>query len=402
MWTGAALKLGYLVPQFPGQTHAFFWREATAIEGWGIPVAFMSTRPTLADENPHAFDAEARTRTHYAFPLSLTAFVFLLIKIFRWHHIFAYVLRLKETGLKGRIKLLAMMLPASQIAQHCKIQGITHIHIHSCADAAHLGAIIKMLSGITYSLTLHGDLAVYGQDHGPKMRGASLVTVVTRPLKEQVLGVMPDAHVPVVTMGVDTEWFEPSQNHRANGTFQLASVTRLNPTKGHKYTLRAIADLKAEGFAIEYLIAGEGPYRQEIEAEIAELGLQSDVKLLGSIGEKDVLELLQSSDASALTSFGLGEAAPVAVMEAMACGLAVVCSRIGGTPDMIDHNVNGILTEQQDVDSIREALRVLVTDQAKRAKIGSAARVKAVEVFDYRPLARKLVGEIENSLGGTF
>jgi len=396
------MKLGYLVPQFPGQTHAFFWREARAIEGWGIPVDFLSTRQTSADENPHAFDTEARDRTHYAFPITVDAVIYLILRIFILPRVLLYVLRLKETGLVGRVKLVAMMLPAAQIAQHCRASGITHTHIHSCADAAHLGAIVRLLSGVTYSLTLHGDLEVYGGDHAAKMRNASLVTVVTRPLKDQVLSVMPGAHVPVVTMGVDTESFKPDDARTPAKVFRLVSVTRLNPTKGHKYTLRAIAQLRDEGVDIEYLIAGEGSFRAVIEEEIRTLDLEDTVTLLGSIGEKDVLNLLQNADGLALTSFGLGEAAPVAVMEAMACGLPVVCSRIGGTPDMIDHLTNGILTEQQDVDSVVDALRLLVSDPQKRLAIGVAARQKAVDHFDYRPLARKLIGEIEKSLGGTF
>ena len=402
MGTRAQLKLGYLVPQFPGQTHAFFWREAKAIEGWGIPVAFLSTRQTSPEDSPHAFDSEARERTHYAFPISLHAIIYLLSRIAVLPRLFGYVGRLQETGFVGRLKLLAMMLPAAQIASYCRSSGITHIHIHSCADAAHLGAFVKKLENVTYSLTLHGDLEVYGRDHAAKMREASLVTVVTRPLKEQVLSVLPNANVPVVTMGVDTEWFKPAAEKAPSDAFTLASVTRLNPTKGHKYTLRAIAELRDQGFDLKYLIAGEGPFRGAIEEEIRSLGLESHVTLLGSIGEKDVLALLQKADGLALTSFGLGEAAPVAEMEAMACGLPVICSNIGGTPDMIDHGVNGLLTEQQNVESVVEALRLLVSNPEKRETIGQAARQKAVDHFDYRPLARKLIGEIETSLGGTF
>ena len=396
------MKIGYLVPQFPGQTHAFFWREARAIEGWGIPVEFLSSRASRPEDNPHAFDAEARARTHYAFPVSVAAFGYLLRKIMRWPAALRYALGLKQASPVGQLKVMAMMLPAAELARHCQRTGITHIHIHSCADAAHLGALIQCLTGITYSLTLHGDLDVYGQDHRAKMGSASLVTVVTAPLREQVLTVLPGAHVPVVTMGVDTEWFEPSIEPKSDTEFTLASVTRLNVTKGHKYTLRALAKLRDQGHKIRFLVAGEGPYREEIEAEIKSLDLDDQVTLLGSLSEKEVLDLLQSADALALTSFGLGEAAPVAVMEAMACGLPVVCSQIGGTPDMIEDGKNGLLTKQEDSDDVADALRLLLTDPTKRAAIGKAARLKAVEDFDYRPLARRLIAEIENALGDAY
>ncbi|MEM6392459.1 MAG: glycosyltransferase family 4 protein [Planctomycetota bacterium] len=174
----------------------------------------------------------------------------------------------------------------------------------------------------------------------------------------------------------------------------LLTVARLNPTKGHTHALAAIKTCVDQGLDIRYRIAGNGPNEQAIRDTIAELNLEDRVELLGSVSEDRVLELLHDADAFVLPSFGLGEAAPVSVMEAMATGLPVVCSIIGGTPDMITTEHDGILTPQQDEAALADAFARLAKDPALRQRLGSAARTTATERFDYRRTANRLLAQV--------
>lgn len=176
--------------------------------------------------------------------------------------------------------------------------------------------------------------------------------------------------------------------------FTVATVARLNPMKGHVFALQALAQLRDQGIRIDYLIAGEGPDRAAIEAEIDRLALRGQVRMLGSLDEDRVLDLLQGIDALLLTSFGQGEAAPVTVMEAMACGLPVICSRIGGTPDMINDGVDGYLVDQRDVAAIADRLLRLLNDADLAEQIGVKARETALALFDRRRNARLLLDRI--------
>ncbi|RBO53182.1 colanic acid biosynthesis glycosyltransferase WcaL [Rhodovulum sp. BSW8] len=384
--------IAYLVPEFPGQTHAFFWREIRALEEAGLRVRTVSTRRPAPGACPHDFAAAAAARTVYLFPPPLGALARLAGRPVRTLRALAYVLGLSETPWRRRLALVGLLGSASALGRICRREGLDHVHIHSCATAAHLGALAAILDDLSYSLTLHGDLPVYGTDHAAKMARAGFVAAVTRPLAAQIAAVSPGTPAPVIWMGVDTDRFHPPASARpGDAALEVVTVARLNHTKGHVHLLNAMARLKAEGVAIRYRMAGEGPERAAIEAHVARLGLQDEARFLGPLSEAEVIELLHSADVLALTSFGAGEAAPVTVMEAMAAGLPTVVSAIGGTPDMIEDGVDGLLVPQRDETAIAAALGRLAADPDLRARIGAAARQTALARFDYRAQAKALL-----------
>jgi colanic acid/amylovoran biosynthesis glycosyltransferase len=376
-----ATKIGYVVPEFPGQTHIFFWREVVALREAGTEVTLLSTRRPPDDACRHAFAAEARKETHYVFPPRIVrSIVALLRRPIRSIRAASYALGLRESPLKRRLRILALLPCAAEMLEVSRERGLSHIHVHSCADAAHLAAMCRLLGGPTYSLTLHGDLAVYGTDHASKMRHAKCVTAVTAALRRQIVDQvgLPPERVPVIWMGVDTRRFNPpAQRDGEPGRLHVLTVARLNVNKGHRYALAAIRRVVDEGIDIRYTIVGEGPDRAQIESEVKRLNLQDRVTLTGTQSEDAILELLRRVDAFILPSVGQGEAAPVSVMEAMACGLPVICSIIGGTPDMITTGVDGILTPQAGENEIADALRLLAGNVAERTRLATAARQAA-------------------------
>ena len=393
-------RTGYLVPEFPTQTHAFFWREIAALEASGLQVALFSTRAPDPGSSPHGFSELARARTTYLFPPRWgQALTLLATRPRQTAAALRYLAALTGTPVAGRVRLGAMLPSAACLAAACEDRGIGHVHVHSMGNSAHLAALSALLGGPGYSVTLHGDLAVYGTDHAAKLRGARFVTAVTAPLCAQAEAALPGASPVLLTMGVDTGRFTPPASRpTVAGPLRLVSVARLNRTKGHVFALEAIAGLVAAGHDLHYQIAGDGPNRAAIAADIVRLGLAPRVTLLGPLSEAQVLDLLHHSDVLLLTSFGLGEAAPVAVMEAMACGLPVICSRIGGTGDMIDDGVDGLLVPQEDPAAIAGAIARLDADPAFRLQIGAAARRTAITRFDHRVLAERLAGHIRGAL----
>jgi colanic acid/amylovoran biosynthesis glycosyltransferase len=388
------MRIGYLVPEWPGQTHAFFWRELTALRELGHSVFPFSTKHPPDDACLHGFASEARETTHYLFPpRTLATARILAARPKGTASALAYAASLTESSLVDRAKVAALLACAADLTAKCEELAIDHLHVHSCANAAHIAAMADLLGGPGYSLTLHGDLPVYGTDHRQKMKRARFVSVVTRPLQKQVIAAtdLTEERVPVVWMGVDTERFTPGPDRAGKtGPFSMVTVARLNAAKGHAYALAALKRVRDSGLDVRYTIAGEGPHRAEIERAVAELGLADAVDLPGTRSESEVLALLQGTDAFILPSVGLGEAAPVSVMEAMSCGLPVICSRIGGTEDMISDGETGLLTAQKDVDGLARAIETLVRDPGLRHELGRNAREHARRTFDYRATAGKL------------
>ena len=392
------MPIGYFVPEFPAQTHAFFWREVSAMENVGEAIVLFSSRRPPPEACPHAFADKARARTHYVFP-PRRGLGLLLRRPGKALKSIKYIVNLSETPWRKRLSLLPLVLSAADLVIASRRMGVFHVHFHSFANSAHLGALGHILDGLPYSLTLHGDLPVYGRNHGAKTARATFCIGVTEPLREQIRDIYAGP-VHLIPMGVDIERFQPATEKRTSkGTIIAVTVARLTFTKGHRFFLRAMQQLVSEGFDIRYQIAGAGSYRHEIEAEIASLGLEDRVDLLGQLGEDDVLDLLRNADLFALTSVGKGEAAPVSVMEAMACGLPVICSRIGGTGAMIETGVDGFLVGQENVDEIAAALRRLASDPEAATRLSAAARKTAIAKFSHVTSAQRLLETIDVSRG---
>jgi glycosyltransferase involved in cell wall biosynthesis len=392
---GAPFRLGYLIPEFPAQTHVFFWREAAALTELGVQVRWLSTRAPAPEACRHAFAQQARGLTHYVYPPRWgRALTYLLARPARTLSALAYLVGLRESSLRQRLRLLGLLACAADLAAWCRAQPIDHLHVHSCADAAHLAALFGRLTGVPYSLTLHGDLPVYGRDQAAKMRDARFVSVVTADLQRQVttqVG-LPVERVPVVRMGVDTRHFTPSSERvHAAGRLHAVTVARLAECKGHRYALQAMRTLVDEGLDLTYTIAGSGPDEALVRAEVLRQGLEPRVRFAGTLSEAEVLALLQGADVFVLPSVGLGEAAPVAVMEAMACGTPTVCSIIGGTPELVSDGADGFLVTQGDVAGLHHALRRLALSEGEHARLAHAARATAVAAFDHRRWARDLL-----------
>jgi colanic acid/amylovoran biosynthesis glycosyltransferase len=385
------MRIGILIPEFPTQTHIFFWREITALRRNGVTVDLLSTRRPK-DGCPHDFGRAAAADTHYLYPpdLGLAGSSISGRAVAR---VAGYIASLSPSA---RARALGFAVCAADLAAHARRRGIEHVHVHSCADAAHVAAMSFLLSGLPYSLHLHGDLAVYGSDHRQKMQHAAFIGVAARPLIDQVEGAgVARQRVFRMIMGVDLTRFETRPPRSAEaGPLHLVSVSRLALCKGHVFALEAMRRAVDSGVDVRYSIGGAGSDRGAIEADVARLNLRDRVTFLGPLSEEGVSALWKTADVCLLTSVGLGEASPVAVMEAMASGVPAICSRIGGTADMIESGVDSILVDQEDVGAIAQAIITLARDRSMLARLSVGARKRAERDFDAMSLARNFVANI--------
>jgi glycosyltransferase involved in cell wall biosynthesis len=151
----------------------------------------------------------------------------------------------------------------------------------------------------------------------------------------------------------------------------LVAVGRLKAPKDFLTFVRALGLLRPG--AAKTLIVGEGPDRPELEAEIRRLEIGDNVQLLGE--RRDVLELLADADVFVLSS--ASEGMPVSVLEAMAAGLPVVGSRVGGVPELVVDGETGLLVEPGDPDELAAAIDRLLADPQLRRRLAETGRARA-------------------------
>lgn len=392
------MKIGYLVPEFPGQTHGFFWREIKHIESNGDAVSIISTRRPN-DAASHAFSDTASKRTFYLADFRVRDAVHWLVAALTAARLLAGqdIRALRREAPESWIKLFGLAMIGARLSDFCRDEGIEHVHGHSCADAAYVLAFCKLAGGPPFSLSLHGDLAVYGRGHGFKFHHAKFVACVTDALCHQVKSNLPklEGDPALIRMGIELdEANAKTGNWSAPGTLKIVTVARLNAMKGHKHAIAAVGALKSLGVEVQYDIIGEGDYLAEVDRVIAEAGLEDRVTLLGPVPNEDVGRRLAEYDAFVLPSVGLGEAAPVAVMEAMGAGIPVICSIIGGTPEMIETERTGFLFQQGDEVALTEILGRLAADPDLRVRIGRAGQAHAHANFLTSVSAAALVDRI--------
>lgn len=378
------MRIGYLVPEFPGQTHGFFWREIKHIEAQGHEVTIFSTRHPR-DRTTHAFSKAAKERTHYLGE-------FRIRDIPRWVSaaILSLPLFMREDvrNLRSKresfFKILALSIIGSRLASLCRLANIEHIHGHSCADAAYVLALSKLSGGPSYSLSLHGDLDVYGRGHDFKFGHAKFVACVTEALCEQVRArVSPLAMPPqLIRMGIERFQGDTRKTRRSPAnSLRIVTVARLNPMKGHRHAIAAVKSLIERGIDVSYDIIGEGDYFENISELIHTLQLDANISMVGPVSNEQVVDKLSEYDVFILPSIGLGEAAPVAVMEAMGAGVLVVCSVIGGTPEMIHHEQTGYLFPQGDEFALTRILEDLARDLVTRERVARSGKTYAETHF---------------------
>lgn len=393
------LRIGYIVPHFPGRAHIFFWREIKALEEMGVDVHVFSTRRPPRGVISHHWSNEAVARTTNLGRIDP-------------YHAAAAITRLIPRGLPGWLlkepsafskDVLNSLVAADRLLSFSRRFELDHIHAHSAARAAFIAALAHHMGAPRYSLTLHGPLSEYGPGQRFKWRNASFATVVTQQLLQEVhehLGEdMPD-RVMVQPLGIDTEMMsrtEPYLPPEAGRPIRLFSNGRLHPSKGHQDLMSATRQLLDQGTDVRLEIAGEDDfggtgYRKELEEHMKKLRLLDHVKLLGAISPDTVREKLEEAHLFVLASWH--EALGMAYMEAMSMGVPTVGTDVGGVKELIQDGSTGYLSEAGNPGQLARTIRALVNDRDALLRLSAEGRAHVEAHFRVEQGARVLIDEI--------
>ncbi len=193
------------------------------------------------------------------------------------------------------------------------------------------------------------------------------------------------AQIAVIPNGIDASAF----GDRAHSQMALAAaakprsrvitVANLRPEKSHETLIAAASQLSADFPDVQFQVVGDGPRRAELEALVRARGLERTVVFLGH--REDVSDRLAAADVFVLPS--KSEAFPNGVIEAMAAGLPVIASAVGGLLDLIEPDRTGVLVPAGDADALAAALRRLLTDPALARRLGKAAEDQVRQRYSF-------------------
>jgi glycosyltransferase involved in cell wall biosynthesis len=195
---------------------------------------------------------------------------------------------------------------------------------------------------------------------------------------------LPGDRVTVIPNGVDTDFFQPAPSFHEVPLRALA-VARLVPDKDHPTLIRAFQMVAANQLQAELWLVGEGPREAAIRKMVRQAQLEKRVHFLP--GQLDLRPLLALASFLVLSSSR--EAFPNVVLEAMAAGLPVVATRVGGLPEMVAQGETGLLVPPGDPPALAAAMSRVLADADLRRKLGRAGRMRVEQEFSLEAMVSR-------------
>lgn len=284
---------------------------------------------------------------------------------------------------------------ASKMVEVAEFEKLDLLHVHYAIPHATSAYLAKEMmsknSNLKIFTTLHGtDITLVGLEPSflPLVKfsieKSDGVTAVSRFLKEKTItNYSCETDIQVIPNFVDTDLFKPQENGEfrnvlaPNGEKILVHTSNFRPVKRVPDTIKIFEKVQQE-IPSKLILIGDGPDRSECERLCRQLELCDKVKFLGK--QDGLVEILSSADLflipSQSESFGLS------ALEAMACGLPVISSSVGGLPELVRHNETGFIAEIGDVDRMAKYALELLTNERKYKLFSENSRRRAVNKFD--------------------
>jgi glycosyltransferase involved in cell wall biosynthesis len=391
-------RFAYLFERFPSFGQTFCYREVAELDRQGVAPPIFSIRQPK-DEPPQDWDPQIVARVHY-----LPEEADLVPEIDR-------LLKRKKFGSQvvdavaewGRRTDFLRLYQAIYVGLRLQEAGIDHVHAHFAGMAARTAFWIGKFFGISFSFTGHANDIFAPRDFetglDQLMESANAVVTVSdfgvRYLKERFPPAAEKIHR--VYNGIDLAKFQRAD---FRGSKQLIiAIGRLIEKKGFADLVRACEVLRKRGHDVWCQIIGEGPLESVLRADIDNRGLHEHLLLSGPLPQTEIGTRLAGATMFALPCIaeetGAMDNLPTVIMEAMAAGLPVVSTNVGGIPEMVVCSETGLLVSPGDPAALAEAIEKFIVDPALARKFGQAGYERSQTLFSIEKNVRELVRIIQ-------
>ena len=312
----------------------------------------------------------------------------------------------KRENVRGRIAGIAHLIVACHWARGLRREQVSLIHsqwIHSCGTIGMYGA---WLLGVPFSFTGHAvDLFKYRVALEDKIRRADFIICISTFHREFFKqNSARDEQLHIAYCGIDPRLFSPRPQHsKRQGPFRILSSGRLVEKKGFEYLIDTCKLLADRGEEFECVIAGSGPLERDLRARIDAVGLSDRVKMTGQpLKQEKIPEFMHSGDIYCLPCVWAKDndvdGLPQMLMEAMACGLPVISTRLVGIPDLVIDGKTGLLVEPRNAEQLAEAILSLKNEPDRAAQLAEAGRGWVVEKFNLSNCLEPLLNQFRSKL----
>lgn len=397
-----------------GIGNAWVANELSRVAAAGIPfVLHAMRRPTrLLHASEWAIRLDASTNVIYPVPIGGTLASFILASVryrARFFGALANALFGRREHLRARLAGIAHFVVACHLARRLQKSAVpvAHLHsqwIHSCGTIA---MYVAWLLDVPFSFTGHAaDLFRDRCALEDKIRRADFIVCISEFHRRFYLdhGARPEQLL-LAYCGIDLAWFYPRPRPRpSDRPFRILSSGRLVEKKGFVYLVEACRILADRGERFECVIGGSGELESELRSRIAKLGLADRVALSGSaLVQERIAEFMHTGDVYVLACVwardGDVDGLPQMLMEAMACGLPVISTRLAGIPDLVRHEETGLLVEPNDAAGLAAAIARLMHDRQLAARLAEAGRRWVAERFNLNTSLEPLIERYRRRLG---
>src|SRR5437764_5171050 len=386
-------SFAYLFERFPSFGQTFCYREVAELYRQGVAAPIFSIR-NPKDEPAQDWDARIVRRVHY-----LPDEKELLDDV-------------RRASKKGRLppEIVAALdewgrrtdflrlYQAVHVGLRLQEAGIGHVHAHFAGMAARTAFWIAKFFPITFSFTAHAnDIFAPGKfEIGlDKLVGAARVVVTETDYAEKFLRErFPERADRIHRIYNGLNLAEFGRATFSSDPPSIVAIGRLIVKKGFANLIRACALLVERGRAFRCEIFGEGPLENQLRAQIEELGLQERIQLPGPKSQHELRARLGAASVFVLPSVpeidgGMDNLSRV-IMEAMATGLPVVSTTIGGIPEMVVENETGFLVQPGDAAAMADAIQTVINDCSSAARLGHSGYERARTLFSIEKNVREL------------
>ncbi len=379
-----SFRVGYVVKRYPRYSETFIVNEILAHEKAGLELEVFSLRSPVDTHFQPAISRVKASVTYLADKGKMNDFWSVLKKAAQViPDCPALIPALQDVDVNT-------VYQAVQLATAVRARGINHLHAHFGTSATAVARVAAKLAGITYSFTAHAkDIfheSVCEEDLRSKLHdAASTITVSDFNLEYLRDTYGADAsRVVRIYNGIELDRFPyASPESRAP---RIVAVGRLVEKKGFAGLIDACAMLADRGVVFKCQIIGDGELESALRKQIADLGLNYCVELMGPRPQSEIVGLLQGAAVFAapcvIGEDGNRDGLPTVLLESMALGTPCISTDVTGIPEILHHEKTGLLVGQKDAQGLATAIERLIGDASLRVQLGEAARELMEAQFD--------------------